>query len=73
MGQVLELPDLNIPEQELKMILAESLFQQGIVSLGKAAEISGYSQRTFSELLLNKGLSPLQYDDRYLTSDLFNA
>ncbi len=71
MGQVLELPDLNIPEQELKMILAESLFQQGIVSLGKAAEISGYSQRTFSELMLNKGLSPLQYDDRYLNSDLF--
>ena len=73
MGQVLELPDLNIPEQELKMILAESLFQQGIVSLGKAAEISGYSQRTFSELLMNKGLSPLQYDDRYLNSDLSNA
>ena len=73
MGQVLELPDLNIPEQELKMILAESLFQQGIVSLGKAAEISGYSQRTFSELLLNKGLSPLQYDDQYLNSDLSNA
>ena len=73
MGQVLELPDLNIPEQELKMILAESLFQQGIVSLGKAAEISGYSQRTFSELMLNKGLSPLQYDDRYLNSDLSNA
>ena len=73
MGQVLELPDLNIPEQELKMILAESLFQQGIISLGKAAEISGYSQRTFSELMLNKGLSPLQYDDRYLNSDLSNA
>jgi predicted HTH domain antitoxin len=73
MGQVLELPDLNIPEQELKMILAESLFQQGVVSLGKAAEISGYSQRTFSELLLNKGTSPLQYDDRYLNSDLSNA
>lgn len=73
MGQVLELPDLNIPEQELKMILAESLFQQGVVSLGKAAEISGYSQRTFSELLLNKGISPLRYDDRYLNSDLSNA
>jgi predicted HTH domain antitoxin len=73
MGQVLELPDLNIPEKELKMILAESLFQQGVVSLGKAAEISGYSQRTFSELLLNKGISPLQYDDRYLNSDLSNA
>lgn len=73
MAQVLELPDLNIPEQELKMILAESLFQQGVVSLGKAAEISGYSQRTFSELLLNKGTSPLQYDNRYLNSAPSNA
>ena len=27
MGQILELPDLNIPEQELKIILAISLFQ----------------------------------------------
>ncbi|EMS80490.1 UPF0175 family protein [Desulfotignum phosphitoxidans] len=73
MGQILELPDLNIPEQELKIILAVSLFQQGIVSLGKAAEISGYSQRTFSEILLKKGHSPIQYSDQYLETDLSNA
>ena len=62
MGQVLELPDLNIPEQELKMILAESLFQQGVVSLGKAAEISGYSQRTFQILAFLK----VKVYDKYL-------
>jgi predicted HTH domain antitoxin len=73
MGQILELPDLNIPEQELKIILAVSLFQQGIVTLGKAAEISGYSQRTFSEILLKKGHSPIQYNDQYLETDISNA
>ncbi len=73
MGQFIELPNLNIPEQELKVILAESLFQQGLVSLGKAAEISGYSQRTFSEMLLKKGVSPIQYDDHHLEEDLRNA
>lgn len=73
MGQILELPDLNIPEQELKIILAVSLFQQGIVSLGKAAEISGYSQRTFSEILFKKEHSPIQYNDQYLETDLSNA
>ena len=73
MAQVLELPNLNIPEQELKMVLAESLFQQGIVSLGKAAEIAGYTERTFSELLLKKGLAPIQYDDEFLEEDIHNA
>ena len=73
MGQVIELPYLNISEQEIKIILASSLFQQGLVSLGKAAEISGYSQRAFSELLIKKGISPVQYDDQHLEEDIRNA
>jgi predicted HTH domain antitoxin len=73
MGQVIKLPSLNIPEQEIKVILAESLFQQGLVSLGKAAEISGYSERAFSELLIKKGISPIQYDDQNLEEDIRNA
>jgi predicted HTH domain antitoxin len=73
MGQVIKLPSLNIPEQEIKVILAESLFQQGLVSLGKAAEISGYSERAFSELLIKKGISPIQYDDQHLEEDIRNA
>ena len=73
MGQVIELPYLNISEQEIKIILAGSLFQQGLVSLGKAAEISGYSQRAFSELLIKKGISPIQYDNQHLEEDIRNA
>ncbi len=73
MAQTIKLPDLNIPVQEVKIILAESLFQRGIVSLGKAAEISGYSERTFSEILLKKGTSPLQYTDEHLKTDTQNA
>jgi len=73
MGQIIELPSLNIPEQEIKIILAGSLFQQGLVSLGKAAEISGYSQRAFSELLIKKGISPIQYDNQHLEEDIRNA
>lgn len=73
MPQVLELPELNISEQDLKMILAESLLKQGVVSLGKAAEIAGYTERTFSELLLKKGISPVNYDDEHLEEDIRNA
>lgn len=73
MGQILELPDLNIPEDELKMLLAQSLLQQEAVSLGKAAEIAGYSERTFVEILLKKGISPIQYNETHLEEDLHNA
>lgn len=73
MTQVLEIPDLNVPAQDLKMILAEALLKQGSVSLGKAAQIAGYSERTFSELLLEKGGSPIIFDDEYITEDIQNA
>lgn len=73
MTQVLEIPDLNVPTQDLKMILAEALLAQGSVSLGKAAQIAGYSERTFSELLLKKGKSPITFADEDLAEDIQNA
>ena len=73
MTQVLEIPDINVPAQDLKMILAEALLTQGSVSLGKAAQIAGYSERTFSELLLKKGVSPITFDDENLAEDIRNA
>jgi predicted HTH domain antitoxin len=73
MAQIIELPELNISEQEIKIILAESLLQQGMISLGKASEISGYSERTFSEILLKRGISPIQFSDEHLEADLKNA
>jgi predicted HTH domain antitoxin len=63
MTQVLEIPDVDVPINDLKMTLAEALLAQGSVSLGKAAQIAGYSERTFSEILLKKGVSPITFDD----------
>jgi len=34
-----------------------------IISLGKAAEIAGYSEKTFSEILIHRGISPIKYKD----------
>ncbi|MDZ7761312.1 MAG: UPF0175 family protein [Desulfovermiculus sp.] len=70
---IIELPDLNMPEDELKMLLAQSLLQQGAISLGKAAEIAGHSERTFVEILLKKGISPIHYDEAHLEDELRNA
>ena len=49
------------------------LFQQQAISLGKAAEIAEYSERTFVEILLKKGISPIQYDESQLEEDIGNA
>jgi predicted HTH domain antitoxin len=73
MQVVLDLPDVNIKKEELKILLAIKLFEEGIVSLGKAAEIVGYSEQTFSKILLKKGISPIKYDDLNLKEEFANA
>jgi len=50
MGISVELPELNMKEDEIKLLLAIELFEDGIVSLGKAAEIAGYSGTVASHL-----------------------
>ena len=67
------LPDVNISEEELKLLLAIKLLEEGIVSLGKSSEIAGYSERAFSEILLHKGISPLKYQNLNLAKELSNA
>ncbi|MGD2086646.1 MAG: UPF0175 family protein [Candidatus Aminicenantes bacterium] len=73
MHVVLDLPDVKIKKEELKILLAIKLFEEGIVSLEKAAEIVGYSEQTFSEILLKKGISPIKYDDLNLKEEFANA
>jgi predicted HTH domain antitoxin len=73
MQVVLDLPDVNIKKEELKILLAIKLFEEGIVSLEKAAEIVGYSEQTFSKILLKKGISPIKYDDLNLKEEFANA
>jgi len=73
MQVVLNLPDINIKIEELKILLSIKLFEEGIISLGKAAEIVGYSEKTFSEILLGKGISPIDYEDMDLSEESGNA
>ncbi|NJL81856.1 MAG: UPF0175 family protein [Chloroflexaceae bacterium] len=41
----------SISEEEAKILLAIKLYEVGKVSLGQAAKISGYSNRSFMEML----------------------
>ena len=73
MGISVELPELNIKEDEIKLLLAIKLFEDGIVSLGKAAEIAGYSEKAFGEVLTHRSISPIKYLKLDLDKELKNA
>ena len=66
--------NLKIPEMseldtlQLYMILASSLYEQGKLSLGQAAELANMSKRTFAEILGNYNVSIFNYP----VSDLQN-
>ena len=66
------LPD-SISEAEAKVCLAAKLFEVGRLSCGQAAELAGYSKRTFIELLGKQGMAVLDYPAEELTDDLDHA
>jgi len=68
-----EIPEVDIKEEEIKTLLATKLFEDGIVSLGKASEIASYSERAFAEILLHKGVSPIKYEGIDLKEETGNA
>ena len=67
------LPEINISEEDLKVLLAVKLLDEGLVSLGKASEIAGYSEKAFVEVLLHKGIAPVKYQNLNLDKELSNA
>ncbi len=71
--KVLEIPQVNLEDEELRLALAVKLLEEGKVSLGKAAEIAGFSERSFAELLLKKGISPVTFGDANLDEEFRNA
>ncbi len=73
MGITVNLPEINITEDEVKLLLAIKLFEDGSVSLGKASGIAGYSEKAFSELLIHKGIPPLKYTDLDLSQEINNV
>ena len=58
---------------QLSMILASSLYEQGKLSLGQAAEVANLSKRTFAELLGTYGVSLFNYPATDLAQDVTNA
>ena len=63
----------SVTEQEAKLYLAMKLFEIGRLSCGQAAELAGYSQRTFMELLGRHGVAVMDYSASELQDDLDRA
>ncbi len=70
----LTLPDnLEVDNNDLTMLLATRLYEQGKLSLGQAAELAGYTKRAFTELLSKYGVSIFNYPATEIFQDVTNA
>ncbi len=70
----IQLPEtVEISEYELKLFLASKLYEEGKLSLGQAAKITGVTKRTFMELLSKFGVSLFNYPASDLEQDYQNA
>ncbi|MBZ8180924.1 UPF0175 family protein [Oscillatoria salina] len=56
----IELPP-HISSSEAKLFLAAKLYEVGKLSLGKAAELAGYSKSTFIEVISKMGIAVINY------------
>jgi predicted HTH domain antitoxin len=63
----------SVTEAEAKLYLAIKLFEIGRLSIGQAAELAGYSKRTFLELLGKHGVAFMNYPPDELQDDLHHA
>jgi predicted HTH domain antitoxin len=70
----LKLPEMSeLDTMQLYMILASSLYEQGKLSLGQAAELANLSKRTFAELLGSYNVSIFNYPASDLKNEIINA
>ena len=70
----LNIPDtLDINNNEIAMLVASHLYEQGKLSLGQAAEVAGLTKRTFAELLGRYNVSIFNYPASNLPRDVANA
>ncbi len=68
----LQIPD-SLDEKETQTLLAAKLYEKGTLSLGQAAELAGYSKRTFMELLANYEVSVFNFSATELEQEILNA
>jgi predicted HTH domain antitoxin len=70
------MPTLTLPlpadldESAARLSYALGLFQEGHVSLGKAAEIAGLPYRAFLDALHHRGIPAYTYTEEMLEEDL---
>lgn len=70
----LNIPDaIEIDSDEIAMIVAAHLYEQGKLSLGHAAEVAGLPKRIFAESLGKYKVSIFNYPASDLSSDVANA
>ncbi|MDR3286235.1 MAG: UPF0175 family protein [Prevotellaceae bacterium] len=70
----LRVPEMSeIDTMQLYMILASSLYEQGKLSLGQAAELANLSKRAFAELLSSYNVSVFNYPASDLKNETINV
>ena len=70
----LNIPDsLDLDSNQVTMLIATKLYEQGKLSLGQAAELAGLTKRTFAELLSKYNVSIFNYPASDLARDVQNA
>jgi predicted HTH domain antitoxin len=67
-ASAIRIPEQNI-EQEIRLLLATSLYSQGFLSFGKARELTGLSKYQFSMVLGMKKISR-HYTEEELEDDI---
>ena len=73
MGISLDLPEINIKEEDMITLGILDKLEEGAVSLGKAAETAGYSEKAFVEVLIPRGVPPIRYSKLDLDKEARNA
>ena len=70
----LNLPDnFEMNNMEVAMIVASKLYEEGKLSLGQAADLTGLSKRAFAELLGKYNVSVFNYPASDISRDVRNA
>jgi predicted HTH domain antitoxin len=65
----IDLP-FHVSPKEARLLLCFKLLEADRISLGKAAELGGYSKRAFMELLAKQGISVINYASEELDREL---
>lgn len=60
----------HVPSDEARLLLSIKLYEDKRVSLGKAAEMAGYSKRAFMDVLSKKGIPVINISPEDLDQEL---